>query len=55
MLKRFKCWNEWRKNCLNSPLYKFLVLIGFIQSPTFCMFYPTFTVKYKEGIDDSTL
>lgn len=28
-------WNEWRKHNLGSLLYKVLVLIGFIHSPTF--------------------
>ena len=30
-----KCWNKWRKRSLNSPINKFLVLIGLIHSPTF--------------------
>lgn len=38
MIKRFKKWNEWRKHNLNGPLHHFLVLIGFIKSPTFEMF-----------------
>lgn len=37
MIKRFKRWNCWRKHSLNSKLYKFLVLIGVISSPTFIL------------------
>lgn len=28
-------WNDWRKHNLNGRLHHFLVLIGFIKSPTF--------------------
>lgn len=34
LLKHIRRWNKWRKDCLNSPIYKFFVLIGFIKSPT---------------------
>lgn len=34
IVKRIKCWYKWQKHCLNSMPYKFLVLIGFIHSPT---------------------
>ena len=34
IIKHFRRWNIWRKHCLNSNLNKFLVLIGFIKSPT---------------------
>lgn len=37
MIKRFKRWNKWRKHCLNSSFYKFLVLIGIAISPTFML------------------
>jgi len=33
-VRHIRAWNKWRKGCLNSRLYKFLVLIGFIVSPT---------------------
>lgn len=39
MIKRLRShfirWNIWRKRCLNHPLYKFLVLIRVMWSPTF--------------------
>jgi hypothetical protein len=38
MIRRFKLWNKWRKNCLNGPLHKFLVLVGLVYSPTFRYF-----------------
>lgn len=34
MIKHIRRWNIWRKHCMNSPFYKFLVLIGFTKSPT---------------------
>lgn len=30
-------WNVWRKGSLNGPFYKFLVLVGFVKSPTFVL------------------
>lgn len=33
--QKLKKWNELRKRSLNSPLHKFLVLVGVIRSPTF--------------------
>jgi hypothetical protein len=35
MIKRFKKWNQWRKNNLNNKFYQFLVLIGVVYSITF--------------------
>lgn len=34
-INHIKQWNKWRKRSLNSPVYKFLVLIGLTHSPTF--------------------
>lgn len=34
MLDHIRRWNIWRKNCLNGPIYKILVLFGVIKSPT---------------------
>lgn len=28
-------WNVWRKMSINGPFYKFLVLVGFVKSPSF--------------------
>ena len=28
-------WNVWRKMSLNGLFYKFLVLVGFVKSPSF--------------------
>ena len=38
-VSRFKHWNSWRKNCLNSGFYKLLVLLGLANSPTFEMYF----------------
>jgi hypothetical protein len=35
IIKHLKRWNKWRKLNGNSKMYKFLVLIGFIISPSF--------------------
>lgn len=34
LIKHVKRWNEWRKYNGNSPLYKLLVLLGIVKSPT---------------------
>lgn len=34
-LNHIKTWNRWRKINGDGPFHKFLVLIGFIHSPTF--------------------
>jgi len=35
IFNHLKIWNKWRKHNLNSKFHKFLVLIGFIYSPTY--------------------
>lgn len=35
MVKKYKKWKDWQKCCINSRFYKFLVLIGFVRSPSF--------------------
>ena len=35
MVKKYKKWKDWKKCCINSRFYKFLVLIGFVHSPSF--------------------
>lgn len=35
MIKHIKKWNNWRKHNTDCPMYKFLVLIGLLESPTF--------------------
>lgn len=30
-------WNVWRKMSINGPFYKFLVLVGFVKSPSFVL------------------
>ena len=35
MVKKYKKWKDWQKCCINSWFYKFLVLIGFMRSPSF--------------------
>ena len=34
IIKHIQRWNIWRKRNSNGPLHKFLVLIGFMKSPT---------------------
>lgn len=34
LIKHIKIWNRWRKYNTNDKMHKFLVLIGFIHSPT---------------------
>ena len=35
MVKKYKKWKDWQRHCINSWFYKFLVLIGFVHSPSF--------------------
>ena len=35
MVKKYKKWKDWQKRCINGWFYKFLVLIGFVHSPSF--------------------
>ena len=35
MVKKYKKWKDWQKRCINGLFYKFLVLIGFVHSPSF--------------------
>lgn len=35
MVQNYKKWKDWQKRCINSRFYKFLVLIGFVHSPSF--------------------
>lgn len=49
MIKHIRRWNIWRKHCMNSPFYKFLVLIGFIKSPTMAFIsLPEEWIEYEE-------
>lgn len=34
LIHHIKIWNRWRKYNTNDKMHKFLVLIGFIHSPT---------------------
>lgn len=34
IITHLKRWNVWRKNCLNSPFYKLLVLFKIVESPS---------------------
>lgn len=36
-MTRFELWKDWYKHCLNHPVYKFLVLIRLVNSPSFEM------------------
>ena len=35
MRKRLKLWNKWRKRNSNGLIFKLLVLVGIVHSPTF--------------------
>ena len=58
IIDHIRRWNIWRKHCINSPFHKFLVLIGFIKSPTMAFtflpeelrssFYNDFTLSTQE-------
>ena len=53
IILHIRLWNEWRKHCLNSKLYKFLVLIGLRQSPSmigYCIWYGI-EIGLKESVD----
>ena len=39
MIKRYKKWKNWRKYNINGWFYQFLVLIGFVHSPSFEVWY----------------
>lgn len=41
ILRHIRKWKEWRKRSLNSGLYKTLVLLGFLRSPTFELYIPS--------------
>lgn len=35
LINHIRLWNRWRKHCANSVLYKVLVLMGLMRSPTY--------------------
>lgn len=49
MLLRLKVWKHWNKKCINSKLYKFLVLLGVRRSPTFYCNYVWAKYKAEHG------
>lgn len=51
MLLRLKVWKHWNKKCINSKLYKFLVLLGVRRSPSFYCYY--MAAKHKVGHGES--
>lgn len=51
MLLRLKVWKHWNKKCVNSKLYKFLVLLGIMHSPSFYCNY--MVAKHKVEHDES--
>ena len=46
MIRHIRRWNYWRKHNVNGHIHHFLVLIGFIESPTF-----NFTILPEEVPD----
>lgn len=53
LIKHYKLWYEWQKNCLNTWYYKLAVLLGLQLSPTFELFKRT--EKFKEEHPDGYL
>lgn len=49
MLLRLKVWKHWNKQCINSKLYKFLVLLGIRHSPSFYCNYVWAKYKAEHG------
>lgn len=58
LIAHFRLWYEWQKNCLNHPIYKFMVLFGVCYSPTFSQFksikevqlsHPELTIRFCDG------
>lgn len=49
MLLRLKVWKHWNKKCVNSKLYKFLVLLGIMHSPSFYCNYMAAKHKVEHG------
>lgn len=49
MLLRLKVWKHWNKKCVNGKLYKFLVLLGIVHSPTFYCNYMAAKCKVEHG------
>ena len=35
VIHNFKLWNQWRKHNTNSKVYKLLILLGIVNSPSF--------------------
>lgn len=51
MLLRLKVCKRWNKKCVNGKLYKFLVLLGIMHSPSFYCNY--MAAKHKVEHDES--
>ena len=58
LIAYIRLWNEWQRNCLNNPIYKFMVLLGVCYSPTFSAFtsikktqldHPDVILRYHDG------
>lgn len=50
IIKHIKRWNEWRKESLNNPVQKLLVLFKVIESPTFKHFWSKDDAKtFRDG------
>lgn len=58
LIAHIRLWYEWQRNCLNNPIYKFMVLLGVCYSPTFSQFisikevqlhHPDLTIRFHDG------
>ncbi len=54
MLLRLKVWKHWNKKCVNSKMYKILVLLGVKHSPSFCCsyIYAKHRLNHSESLSD---
>lgn len=52
MIRHFKRWNVWRKQCLNNPIYKILVLFKLRYSPSFALdeAFVNFSSNFYRGL-----
>lgn len=53
LIVRLKTWNKWRKNSMNSRLYKLGVLFGLCKSPTFkiTMYFDELRYEFYKGLN----
>ena len=61
LINHIRLWNKWRKNCLNGPIHKFLVLIGATHSPTMYLIShyeemgEAMSAAFSKGLEDGSI